>query len=134
MSQDDQDIEITRPVDKIPTLSQTKAQPKLIRVLTVLAYILSVSMAAILLSIYYIFIWKGNNTQAMPLQGDECKSYWQEQQSMATNAEENVTVEMEDGSGSLEDFLRNVDNVTDTTEGYRESTTNFGDHEHNISG
>lgn len=30
---------------------------KIIRVLTVVAYILSVSMAAILLSIYYIFMW-----------------------------------------------------------------------------
>ncbi|XP_060535608.1 uncharacterized protein LOC132707691 isoform X2 [Cylas formicarius] len=36
-----------------------KKQPKVIRVLTVMAYALSVSMAAILLSIYYIFMWEG---------------------------------------------------------------------------
>ncbi|KAG5890149.1 hypothetical protein JTB14_010167 [Gonioctena quinquepunctata] len=36
-----------------------KPKPKIIRVLTVLAYVLSVSMAAILLSIYYIFMWDG---------------------------------------------------------------------------
>lgn len=36
-----------------------KPQPKMIRVLTVLAYVLSVSMAAIFLSIYYIFMWHG---------------------------------------------------------------------------
>ncbi|KAL1501122.1 hypothetical protein ABEB36_006507 [Hypothenemus hampei] len=36
---------------------QPKKNPKAIRVLTVLAYVLSVSMAAILLSIYYIFMW-----------------------------------------------------------------------------
>lgn len=35
-----------------------KKKPKAIRVLTVMAYVLSVSMAAILLSIYYIFMWK----------------------------------------------------------------------------
>lgn len=48
-----------------PTLSQPKPQPKIIRVLTVMAYMLSVSMAAILLSIYYIFVWNGggNATQ-----------------------------------------------------------------------
>lgn len=38
---------------------QPKQKPKAIRVLTVMAYILSVSMAAILLSIYYIFMWEG---------------------------------------------------------------------------
>lgn len=37
----------------------TKQQSKLIRILTVLAYVLSVSLAAILLSIYYIFMWDG---------------------------------------------------------------------------
>ncbi|XP_030762531.1 uncharacterized protein LOC115887283 isoform X2 [Sitophilus oryzae] len=36
-----------------------KDKPKAIRVLTVMAYVLSVSMAAILLSIYYIFMWQG---------------------------------------------------------------------------
>ncbi|CAH1279894.1 unnamed protein product [Diabrotica balteata] len=36
-----------------------KPKPKMIRVLTVLAYVLSVSMAAIFLSIYYIFMWNG---------------------------------------------------------------------------
>lgn len=53
-----------------PTLSQPKPQPKIIRVLTVMAYMLSVSMAAILLSIYYIFVWNGggsNTVQPQPL-------------------------------------------------------------------
>ncbi|XP_056634819.1 uncharacterized protein LOC130443937 isoform X3 [Diorhabda sublineata] len=36
-----------------------KPKPKMIRVLTVLVYVLSVSMAAIFLSIYYIFMWHG---------------------------------------------------------------------------
>lgn len=46
-------------------LSAVKGEPikpktpsKAIRLLTVIAYVLSVSMAAIFLSIYYIFIWK----------------------------------------------------------------------------
>nr|CAH7759283.1 unnamed protein product [Callosobruchus chinensis] len=38
---------------------EPKPTPKIIRVLTVMAYVLSVSMAAILLSIYYIFMWEG---------------------------------------------------------------------------
>ncbi|ENN77472.1 hypothetical protein D910_07348 [Dendroctonus ponderosae] len=38
---------------------QQKKKPKALRVLTVMAYVLSVSMAAILLSIYYIFMWQG---------------------------------------------------------------------------
>ncbi|CAG9860458.1 unnamed protein product [Phyllotreta striolata] len=37
----------------------SKPKPKIIRILTVLAYILSVSMAAIILSVYYIFMWHG---------------------------------------------------------------------------
>lgn len=43
--------------------TEGKPKHKLIRVLTVLAYILSVSMAAILLSIYYIFMWHDQQTK-----------------------------------------------------------------------
>lgn len=35
-----------------------KPASKVVRVLTVLAYLLSVSLAAILLSVYYICVWK----------------------------------------------------------------------------
>lgn len=42
------------------SIYEPKTKPKIIRVLTVLAYILSVSMAAILLSVYYVFVWDGN--------------------------------------------------------------------------
>lgn len=38
-------------------LLEPKPTPKLIRVLIVLAYVLSVSMVAIVLSIYYLFVW-----------------------------------------------------------------------------
>ncbi|CAH1977501.1 unnamed protein product [Acanthoscelides obtectus] len=38
---------------------EPKPTPKIIRVLTVMAYVFSVSMAAIFLSIYYIFMWEG---------------------------------------------------------------------------
>lgn len=37
---------------------EQKAVSKVVRVLTVLAYLLSVSLAAILLSVYYICVWK----------------------------------------------------------------------------
>ncbi|KAK5647623.1 hypothetical protein RI129_002515 [Pyrocoelia pectoralis] len=41
-----------------------KQQSKLIRVLTVVAYILSVSLVAIILSVYYIFMWEGKPSQS----------------------------------------------------------------------
>ncbi|KAK7794762.1 hypothetical protein R5R35_009350 [Gryllus longicercus] len=36
---------------------KSKVKGKVIRVLTVLAYVLSVSLAAIMLSLYYVFLW-----------------------------------------------------------------------------
>lgn len=36
---------------------EPKQTPKVIRVLTVIGYILAVSMAAIMLSLYYILVW-----------------------------------------------------------------------------
>lgn len=45
-------------------IETNKTKHKIIRVLTVIAYALSVSMAAILLSIYYVFMWDGHPTLA----------------------------------------------------------------------
>ncbi|XP_018328916.1 uncharacterized protein LOC108739496 isoform X2 [Agrilus planipennis] len=39
---------------------EPKEKKKLVRVLTVIAYIFFVSLAAIMLSLYYVFIWKGS--------------------------------------------------------------------------
>nr|XP_004924542.1 uncharacterized protein LOC101738037 isoform X2 [Bombyx mori] len=47
--------------DVIPSVHDNhkeKPASKVVRVLTVLAYLLSVSMAAILLSVYYVCVWK----------------------------------------------------------------------------
>lgn len=61
---------------------EPKEKPKLIRVLTVLAYMLSVSMAAILLSVYYVFVWDGHPhlgslTQEKPIEnGTSLKNLW----------------------------------------------------------
>jgi len=38
-------------------LYESKKIRKVVRVLTVLAYLLSVSLAAIILSVYYLFLW-----------------------------------------------------------------------------
>lgn len=46
---------------------EQKAVSKVVRVLTVLAYLLSVSLAAILLSVYYICVWKSPD---LPLEND----------------------------------------------------------------
>ncbi|KAF5308170.1 hypothetical protein FQR65_LT06350 [Abscondita terminalis] len=43
---------------------ERKRQSKPIRVLTVLAYVLSVSLAAIILSAYYVFMWEGKPSLA----------------------------------------------------------------------
>lgn len=42
--------------------------PKIIRVLTVCAYLICVSLAAIMLSVYYIFLWepKRHDSSAVP--------------------------------------------------------------------
>jgi hypothetical protein len=40
---------------------EPKHTKKLIRVLTVIAYIFSVSLAAIMLSVYYVFLWNPKN-------------------------------------------------------------------------
>ncbi|XP_069673099.1 uncharacterized protein [Periplaneta americana] len=56
-------------------LYEPKKKRKIIRVLTVLAYVLSVSLAAIMLSLYYVFLWdpKIPNTErgAMALRDPE---------------------------------------------------------------
>lgn len=45
-------------------LNKKKQTPKTIRVLTVIAYVLLVSLAAILLSLYYILVWKSPQSEA----------------------------------------------------------------------
>lgn len=53
-------VESPRPGSKDPTTPEPPKPPsKIIRVLTVFVYVLSVSLTAILLSIYYIFLWEG---------------------------------------------------------------------------
>lgn len=43
-------------------LYEPKHKKKLVRVLTVVAYVFFVSLAAIMLSLYYVFLWKGDQT------------------------------------------------------------------------
>ncbi|GLV39573.1 inaF-D [Carabus blaptoides fortunei] len=45
---------------------EPKSTPKVIRVLTVIAYVLSVSLAAIMLSLYYILMWNPPDLYANP--------------------------------------------------------------------
>jgi len=42
---------------------ESKHHKKVVRVLTVFAYVLSVSMAAIMLSLYYVFLWDPRSTR-----------------------------------------------------------------------
>lgn len=52
-------VDSPRPSNKDPLTEPPKPTSKIIRILTVFVYVLSVSLTAILLSIYYIFLWKG---------------------------------------------------------------------------
>lgn len=55
-------------------LYEPKHKQKLMRVLTVIAYVVFVSMAAILLSLYYTFVWnpKDQSIRMMRLDKPEC--------------------------------------------------------------
>ncbi|KAH7972749.1 uncharacterized protein LOC119373840 [Rhipicephalus sanguineus] len=48
---------------------ETKRHKKIVRLMTVMAYVLSVSLAAIVLSLYYVFLWDPN-MRSEPLQQD----------------------------------------------------------------
>lgn len=50
--------EVTSATSAVRDLYKQKPVSKVVRVLTVLAYLLSVSLAAILLSVYYVCVWK----------------------------------------------------------------------------
>lgn len=50
--------EVGAPIRDKPDTYKQKPASKVVRVLTVLAYLLSVSLAAILLSVYYVCVWK----------------------------------------------------------------------------
>ncbi|XP_075982872.1 trp-interacting inaF-D isoform X2 [Anticarsia gemmatalis] len=54
--------------EKTSDIYKQKPASKVVRVLTVLAYLLSVSLAAILLSVYYICVWK---SPELPLETSE---------------------------------------------------------------
>ncbi|CAH1111269.1 unnamed protein product [Psylliodes chrysocephalus] len=45
-------------------LYEPKHKKKLVRVLTVVAYVFFVSLAAIMLSLYYVFLWNGDQKMA----------------------------------------------------------------------
>lgn len=44
-------------------LYEPKHKKKLVRVLTVVAYVFFVSLAGIMLSLYYVFLWNGNRKE-----------------------------------------------------------------------
>lgn len=54
MTSDDQQPVVTPPRAQ---LSKRKQHKKLVRLLTVFAYVFSVSLGAIVLSLYYVFLW-----------------------------------------------------------------------------
>jgi TRP-interacting helix len=60
--------------DSAEKLYESKKNQRTVRVLTVCAYVLTVSMAAIILSLYYVFLWKPQEPKKKDahIVGDEC--------------------------------------------------------------
>lgn len=50
---------------EVDKLYEPKQNKKIVRIFTVILYMFSVSLGAILLSLYYVFLWKNPHTQAI---------------------------------------------------------------------
>ena len=50
---------------EVDKLYEPKQNKKIVRIFTVILYMFSVSLGAILLSLYYVFLWKNPHTQAV---------------------------------------------------------------------
>lgn len=50
--------------DSVEKLYESKKNQRTVRVLTVLAYMLTVSLAALILSFYYVFLWRPSDASA----------------------------------------------------------------------
>lgn len=59
--------------DSVEKLYETRKNQRTVRVLTVCVYILSVSMAAIILSAYYVFLWDPSDASAKNAQNPNAK-------------------------------------------------------------
>ncbi|XP_022912911.1 uncharacterized protein [Onthophagus taurus] len=94
--------------DEDDLYSEPKSKPKLIRILTVFAYMSSVSMAAILLSIYYIFMWEGQPSLAR--RTDPRMESMIGHSSMIR--EETQLEQNKSDAANIEEFTKNYINVT----------------------
>lgn len=59
--------------DSVEKLYETRKNQRTVRVLTVCAYVLTVSMAAIILSAYYVFLWDPSDASAKNAQNPNAK-------------------------------------------------------------
>eukprot|EP00092_Neocalanus_flemingeri_P028147 GFUD01030568.1.p1 GENE.GFUD01030568.1~~GFUD01030568.1.p1 ORF type:complete len:218 (-),score=63.15 GFUD01030568.1:156-809(-) len=55
---------------EVDKLYEPKQNKKIVRIFTVILYMFSVSLGAILLSLYYVFLWKNPHTQAINRRAD----------------------------------------------------------------
>lgn len=60
---------------------EVKQHKKMVRILTVIAYVICVSMAAIVLSLYYVFLWDPYATKYKGFSDNKCEKLLQEQNS-----------------------------------------------------
>ena len=59
--------------DSVEKLFESRKNQRTVRVLTVCAYVLTVSLAAIILSAYYVFLWVPSDPSAKNAQNPNAK-------------------------------------------------------------
>lgn len=59
--------------DSVEKLYESKKNQRTVRVLTVCAYVFSVSLAAIILSAYYVFLWDPTDASALNIENPNAK-------------------------------------------------------------
>lgn len=59
--------------DSVEKLYESKKNQRTVRVLTVCAYVFSVSLAAIILSAYYVFLWDPTDASAKNIENPNTK-------------------------------------------------------------
>merc|ERR1719334_760227 len=63
---------------EVDKLYEPKQNKKIVRIFTVILYMFSVSLGAILLSLYYVFLWKNPHTQKYLEHKNELENYTQQ--------------------------------------------------------
>ncbi|XP_056634818.1 uncharacterized protein LOC130443937 isoform X2 [Diorhabda sublineata] len=115
-------------------LYEPKHKKKLVRVLTVVAYVFFVSLAAIMLSLYYVFLWNGDQKMAAKYvtraptaemyYAQNCKNLiaGMQQQITALELDESLSVPTRSENNSTTSTIRWQDDYNDSLESPKKSS------------